>query len=180
MGALEGIKPWDVIYVPSGVSYLRSWKGYDDNQMISANDRYELLREAVQPFGFGVAKVETLGITHKTYDTMHYLGFDDAFLCLGTDNVAQMKKWYRYKELLENISLIVFERACSKTSDDPEIKEILEMARSYIIVSLPDECTGVSSTLVRESMDNGDLGLVDTLVPGNVYDYLVNRAMIGK
>lgn len=175
---MKGISPFQVIYVPSGSSYLRSWKGYDEDQMIPAKDRYELLKEAVVKFGFGITEIETLGVTSKTYDTMNCLGFKDSFICLGTDNVAQMKKWYRYEELLANIGLIVFERDGSKAADDPEVKEILGMAKSHIIVPLPDECIGVSSTLVRESMDDGNLGLVDTLVPRNVYDYLVNRALL--
>lgn len=176
---MERILPQEIIYVPSGESYLQSWKDYDKSERIPAQDRYELLKEAVKRYRFGVADTEVRGMTIKTYDTMEYLGFKDSYLCLGTDNIAQMKRWYRYEELLANTSLLVFKRGGFKAAHDPEVKEILKMARSYIIVPLPYECTGVSSTLVRKAMKDGDIGLVQRLVPVNVYAYLVNEGKIG-
>lgn len=169
-----GEKPWNIIYVPSGESYIRSWKGYGNDNIFPAKDRYELLKTAVSPYEFGVAKVETLGITTRTYDTLEYLGFDGAVLCLGTDNVAQMKKWYRHEELLPKITLMVFDRSECVPFDDPDIKEIMSMAKSSIRVSLSCDYAGVSSSLVRESMADGDLGMAERLVPENVYWYLLD------
>lgn len=166
-------KPWNIVYVPSGESYIRSWKGYDSDNMFPPKDRYELLKTAVSSYEFGVAKVETLGITTKTYDTLEYLGFDDAVLCLGTDNVAQMKKWYRYEELLPKITLMVFDRSECRPFDDLDVKEIMSMAKSCITVELSCDYVGISSSLVRESMADGDLGMVERLVPENVYEYLI-------
>lgn len=176
---MKRILPQEIIYVPSGESYLQSWKGYDERERIPAQDRYTLLKEAVKRYRFGVTDIEVRGMTTKTYDTMEYLGFEDSYLCLGIDNVAQMKKWYRYEELLANTSLLVFDRVGSETADDPEVKEVLGMTRSHIFVKLPVDCIDVSSSLVRESLRDGDIGQVQRLVPVNVYRYLVEEGKIG-
>lgn len=177
--ALDITNPGHVIYIPSGDAYLQEWKKYGREQIMPADERYKLLKNTLYELGFGynVAKLEVQGITRYTYDTMKYLGFRDSFLCLGADNVVKMKKWYRYEELLTKISLLIFERPGQDDLRSREAREILGTARSHIIVPLPDDCTGMSSSRVRELVNKAetvdDMEQIREFVPETVFRYLL-------
>ena len=162
-----------VIYVPDSDEYIKSWKGYTEGSRLPGKERVGLLRDAVKDYGFGISTVEVEGITDgKTYNTLKYLGFEDTFLCLGIDNIVQIKKWYRWHDLLKKVRLMVFEREGYNSVHSDDVTKVLEAALEYNMVTLPAKTFGISSTEVRRCYINGELSQLKAYVPANVYDYL--------
>lgn len=172
----------NVIYIPTSDEYIRSWKGYKEGSVLPGEIRAKLLEDAVEDYGFNVTVVEVIGITDgKTYNTISFFGLKDSVLCLGMDNIIQMKKWYKWKELLQNVKLLIFKRQgyVDDQSDDldkaldqsAEVMDILKHSCGYKICN-PASITGISSTEVRKCYINKDMERLKTLVPSNVYQYL--------
>lgn len=84
------------------------------------------------------------------------------FLCLGEDNLATFREWYKYREILKRVSLIVAARpwAGHEQQDD----EILEKA-----IFIEHSEIDISSTDLRETKDEK---LIKDSVPADVFDYI--------
>ena len=168
----------NVIYIPTNDAYIRNWKGYKDGNVLSGTQRVTLLSDAVSKYGFTVSEVEILGLTDgKTYNTISYFSFDDAVLCLGIDNIPQMKKWYRWQELLHKVKLLIFYRKGYDKTDEfmDEIMDILSYSSGYEWANL--EQNNISSTEVRKlykerNIDRRSMDRLKEIVPDNVFKYL--------
>lgn len=164
-------KDYDIKYIPASDEYIKSWKGYKEGSVMPADRRLNLLWAEASRHGFTVSTVETDHITDgKTYNTIQYFGFKDSVLCLGMDNILQMKKWYKWKDLLTKTRLLIFEREGYVVDD--EIKEVLSYSCNYKIAGIPFYDAGISSTEVRNCYINGDMIRLKQLVPEATYKYL--------
>lgn len=159
-----------VTYIPAKDDYITNWKGYRAENIFPAKIRLGLMRDAVSPYGFEVSSVEIDGITNGlTYNTMNYFGFENSVLCIGSDNLKNMKKWYRWDDLLAKASLLVFRRGTGPDGSEVILRHI---AHNYEIMDLPESCLGMSSTLVRNCYRAGDMEMLRALVPENVFQYM--------
>lgn len=170
----------DIIYVPTGDDYIRTWKGYTKGSVMPGDIRVQLLAGAVKKHQFIVSGVEVAGITDgKTYNTMKYfrtLYPDDEFvLCLGLDNIPQLPKWYRWKELLPKARLLIFERYGEPFPMDTSVKDIVNHAADVDVIQLPGEDMDISSTMVRKYYLEDNMAALKELVPENVYQYLYHN-----
>ncbi len=162
---------YNITYVPASDDYIKSWKGYKEGSVMFADYSVLLLRAEVSKHGFTVSTVETEGITDgKTYNTIKHFGFNDSILCLGMDNIIQMKKWYKWKELLARTRLLIFKRQGYLVNN--EIMEILNQSCRYEITEMPSYDAGLSSTEVRNCYINRDMERLRQLVPESTYKYL--------
>lgn len=163
----------EVVYIPTSSRYIRYYKGYREGSTLPDYIRVQLLKDAVSKYGFSVSTIEINGVVDgRTYNTISYFGFDDAVLCLGMDNIAQMKKWYKWRELLQKCRLLVFRRKGFTCEHPDEISEVLEYSSGYDIVDLYTDQACISSTEVRRRYMNGDMEGLKSMVPSNVFDYL--------
>lgn len=168
-------KDVNVTYVPTADQYLRKWKGYKDGVIMPANRRLSLLSVAAAAHGFTVSAVEIDGIVNgKTFNTVKYFGFEDSVLCIGIDNIVQMKKWYRWQELVRRTRLLVYDREGYELT--PEAEEVLAVARRVDHASLWEPNAKISSTLVRRLYMEKDMDRLRRLVPECVYRYLEENA----
>lgn len=169
----------DIIYVPTKDEYISSWKHYGKGNIIPGDTRAKLLYQAVSPLGFAVSNVEIIGLTDgRTYNTIWYYGtMEDSILCLGLDNIVQMKKWYRWKDLVKTVGLLIYRRGDSQVLEkSPEVREVLDLSCRYKFADLDPHVENISSTKVREYYKEGNMEILKTLVPANVYQYLeVNK-----
>lgn len=164
-----------VTYIPANRSYMKNWKGYTAGNILPADIRIKLLKDAIKEQGlaFEVSTVETSGFTNGlTYNTIHYFGFGDSILCLGMDNVLQMDRWYQWQELLARTPLLVFARGSYDDGEMDRIKSLLGRTPKHWIVDGFFGCKGISSTKVRDCYIHGDIKQIKSLVPENVYEYL--------
>ncbi len=166
-----GINERDVVYIPTGDQYIKSWKGYTPGSIMPAEKRLALLHVAAAQHGFMVSAIEVDGVTDgKTYNGVKHFGFEESILCLGIDNIAQMKKWYRWEELVRRTRLLIFHR--EGYTETPEAQEVLQNARRVEYTRLWQDNDGISSTQVRELYKQGDFEKLKCLVPEPVYKYL--------
>ncbi|CAN5282129.1 nicotinate (nicotinamide) nucleotide adenylyltransferase [soil metagenome] len=84
------------------------------------------------------------------------------YLCIGEDNLASFHKWYKYKSILQKVTLIVAGRP--GTDIKSQQSEILE--RSILI---DHEEIEVSSSDIRNQENSGEMGKA---VPESVIDYI--------
>lgn len=168
-------KGTDVIYIPTGDQYIRKWKGYDPGDRMPAHVRLRLLEEACRRYDFQVSSIEvdeddkarTYG---KTYNTVKHFGFEDSVLCLGLDNIEQMRKWYKWEDLLRRTRLLVFGREGYEVTEEADA--VLAKARRVDYATLWEGNAKTSSTLVRRLFREGKMDEVKRLVPDCVYRYM--------
>lgn len=178
----------EVIYVPTADSYLKTWKGYKDGNILPADIRIKLLKRAISFYAtLKVSTVETDGIVDgKTYNTLMYFKkkyCEKIVLCVGSDNLEQFTRWYRYRDILKEFPMLVFRRG----PIGEEALEVLNTSPHILITDLEHPVTEqsydvrapkaheyltTSSTLVRECYVNKDLDTIRGIVPNNVYKYL--------
>ena len=96
--AARELPGWQILYIPAPDRFLTSWKAMEKNDILSGEQRLNLLRKAVEPHGFLCEDCEVhLKTSAKTYDTMQYLrvqyGQDTqlVYVC-GTDKLSELFK----------------------------------------------------------------------------------------
>lgn len=126
--AARELPGWQILYIPAPDRFLTSWKAMKKNDILSGEQRLNLLRKAVEPYGFLCEDCEVhLKTSAKTYDTMQYLraqyGQDTqlVYVC-GTDKLSELSIWYKAEGIFELSRFLVIPR----DGDEPEkmIKEI--------------------------------------------------------
>ncbi len=140
-------------------------------------DRMNMLRSAFEDWEKVVVSPieETLPRPSYTLRTIralkqHYP--DDRFyLCMGSDSLASFTRWHRYKEILEECSLLAARRPGYRAEDiDPELKGKVRLVNHHPLK--------VSSGRLREKMANGYLP-VDQ-IPERVCDYIKRKGLYGQ
>lgn len=84
------------------------------------------------------------------------------YLCIGEDNLASFHKWYKYKSILQKVTLIVAGRPGAEGSSQQT--EILERS-----IFIDHEEIEISSTDIRNQKNPGEM---DKAVPESVIDYI--------
>ncbi len=131
--------------------------------------RYRLIEESIKPYpGLEVSDLDnTQGEKSYTWNLVkklreHY-PHNDFYFIIGEDNIGSLKSWYRYKELLDEITFAVVTRNTDESFDEkPDYFDRLIM--------LPMQPVDVSSTEIRRRMKEGEN--IAELVPKPVVEYL--------
>lgn len=84
------------------------------------------------------------------------------YLCIGEDNLASFHKWYKYKSILQKVTLIVAGRPGAEGNSQQT--EILERS-----IFIDHEEIEISSTDIRNQKNPGEM---DKAVPESVIDYI--------
>lgn len=172
----------DVIYIPAKNRFLRSWKGLDNRAILDDKIRLGLIREAFCGTDYvSVSSVEIDGLTDgRTYNTIRYFrdekGYDDIYLCFGTDKVAELHTWYRGPEIIRENRFLILTRGQGLSE---AMTEETAMYRDNFI-EVPCDMPSVSATMVREACQKGELDRVKDFLPFNVYDYLKQNNAYAK
>lgn len=128
---------------------------------------------------FEKATVSTLEFERKgksyTYDTVKILKekypSDEFFFCIGGDMLVYFDKWYKYEELIKEISFIAFRRSDTDNSDFNNcIKKFIEMGMKVKVME--NEISAVSSTEIRN-----DFKKAKNLVPKKIYEFLTQKGI---
>lgn len=128
----------------------------------SATDRYNAAVEAVnRHFGTSVVKVDDIELTmpepHYTIRTLNVLlerePGNEFTLVIGADNLACIRKWKEYQNILTDFGVAVFPR---EGHDLKSIREGLMSENSdYEIRLLDAPLVTISSTEIREAIQHG-------------------------
>lgn len=97
---------------------------------------------------------------------------DELFLIIGSDMLLSFHKWYRYEDILKNVTLCVAtrEREISSQNLMTYSRDVLKLCENEIIISAvePFVC---SSTAVREKIKAGES--TDFLLGNEVREYIM-------
>ena len=110
-------------------------------------------------------------------------------LVLGQDSANTLHEWHRWREILPLAHLVVITRPdeppCYPPSLEPEMRsrEVFDAAllgrrQGGLVLHLPVQALGISSTLVRQRLADGLP--VDDLVPAPVLDYIRSHGLYGS
>ena len=150
--AARELPEWQILYIPAPDRFLTSWKAMEKNDILSGEQRLNLLRKAVEPHGFLCEDCEVhLKTSAKTYDTMQYLrtqyGQDTqlVYVC-GTDKLSELSIWYKAEGIFGLSRFLVIPR----DGDEPEKTKTQKIAadHSAACVDGADSARGAASVAV--------------------------------
>ena len=159
----------EIVVVPTSSAYhLKS-------NLVSFDDRYKMLELAFKDNKNIVVSDIEREEYHYTYQNMailkeKYYG-DELYLIIGADNLFELNTWKNYLNLLNGNSFIVFGR------NDLNIEEYININftnwKNKFIIKEP--VGNLSSTLIRESIKNGDN--LDAYLSTSVKDYILEKRL---
>lgn len=163
----------DVVFIPAKDEFLRDWKGYDKESILS--NRLLLLREVISDNGFEVCEAEINGeVDGKSIHTIEYIknryGYENVYFCMGTDKVPELHKWYKAEELVGENSFLVFTRGESLSDAMDEFTS--RYADRFTEVVEDEKFYDMSSTNVRNAIKSGNIDSIKDTLPDKVYEYL--------
>lgn len=163
-----------IIYIPAKSSFLRGWKGMEGRMVMDGRTRVSLMKEALSAYDFEVDDIEiSTDISGRTYDTIAAIkekyGTDRIAICMGTDKVDELHKWYMGRRLIAENKYLIISR-CGEgldLSDDTT----REYSGNFELIENDDYST-VSASMVREAFLRGQLDSIKESIPDAVYRYL--------
>jgi nicotinate-nucleotide adenylyltransferase len=161
-----------VIYIPSGISYLKK----DDN-VPSGELRYQMVKLAIDSnpyFTCSRLEIDREGNTY-TIDTLNelkkmYPG-DELYLVLGGDTFKQIESWYHADEIFKSCTLIAAVRDNMSTEDMENQKKYLEDKFGAKIEILKFRNIDLSSSDIRSRLQTGRS--VRYMIPDAVVEFAI-------
>mgnify|MGYP006276248297 CR=1 FL=1 len=160
-----------VWFLPAGNPPHKTQEG-----MIDFKTRLKLISESLSSFNhFEVSaldnrknnfsySLELIKRLKSTYPDYHF------FFLIGEDNVNDLKNWYKYRELLEEVQFVVFTRP---GSDKKKWEELDYLDKLKFIRMKP---FNVSSTKIKKRWKEGKS--IKSLVPQPIYQYLLKNPSV--
>jgi len=162
--ALKQFSLSTVLFIPSGTPPHKK-----ESVQASGEHRLAMLKLAVQnnpALTLYTREIHRPGNSY-TIDTLHELKESYAdrplYFIVGSDNLAEIATWHRYREILSLVTLCVAHRPGYANDIPPDLAD----AR---VKCFPSPEWGLSSTMLRDYLHRG----VDCryLVPGPVLEYI--------
>lgn len=166
-----------IIFIPTSVPPHKT-----SDYLLPQKDRLEMVRIAVEEnSAFEVSDIEfkRKGKSY-TYDTLsavkRFYPDSELYLIIGSDQFLTFHLWYRYKEILDMVTLCT-----SARENEQEKKELYDYAKSldglkregYFIADYP--VLKLSSSEIRDKIRNGED--ISALVPEKVCHYIFEKGL---
>lgn len=162
----------DIVYIPSNMDYIAKWKDLPGDEVFSGKNRVEVMTKAVKdiPNCF-VSDIESSGRANgRTYITVQHFkqSYDKVYICIGSDKLYEIEKWYKAEQLMEEVKVLLFTRGESIKDCNSEFVKRYRSRFLEIEFNYP----GVSSSLIRGLYEKGKIEEIKEYVPEPVYEYL--------
>ena len=143
--------------------------------MASDEDRIEMCRIAAKDFNkceLCLIEFERKGKSY-TYDTVKLLkkmySDNEFFFVCGGDMLVYFDKWYRFEDLMKELSFIVFKRSDTDIGEFNDcIEKFTEMGMN--IKLMEETISDISSTEIRADKEKAQKYL-----PQKIYDYILEK-----
>jgi nicotinate-nucleotide adenylyltransferase len=172
----EKLCPAEIILIPAGQPWLKSGR-----TIAPTADRLAMARlAAAGQAGISVSTIETdrPGPSYAV-DTLLALKkdmpeADELFFILGWDNLLDLPRWHKPREILSLCRLAAVPRIGSRVPDAATMEKLLPgLSRRVILLDKPE--IDISATVIRERVK---LGLtIRHLVPDAVEEYILGRGL---
>ena len=177
--ALEDAKLDEVLFIPSGCSYLK-----DAEDILPAKDRIRMTGLAIEDNpNFALSTIETdregnsytcdtLAELKKRYPDQEY------YLILGADNLFTMEEWKDPEVIFQNAKILAAVRGSKKRADMEE--KIAELKEKYNadITLLSIHHVDISSSVIREKVAEGLS--IRYMLPEKVREYIIKNHFYEK
>ncbi|NOX88022.1 MAG: nicotinate (nicotinamide) nucleotide adenylyltransferase [Calditrichaeota bacterium] len=156
-----------VFFIPN---YIHPFRKRSD--IVQPEHRLKMTRLAIRNFDdFEVSDFEIRkGGVSYTIDTIEHFKerFPNAriYYFIGVDNLSEFHKWRRYRDILNEAQLVVYNR--------PENAPTVDLPRDKIMF-LKTPLIEISSTMIRERLKQNKP--VKSLLPAPVYDYICEHGL---
>lgn len=140
-----------IFFVPSKISPHRSSEEY-----ASGDDRAEMLRLAFggdERFSVSTYELDTDRVSYSIYTVEHFRELypdDELYLLVGSDMLMCFDKWYRFEDILANVTLAAVSRENGDLGGlERKAAQLSEYGRIIVCKALAFE---VSSTEIRKKI----------------------------
>lgn len=144
-----------VIFVPSSNPPHK-----DSDEFESNEDRLEMCRLAIADFKeFEVSgyELESKEVDFTVYTIRHFKEVypnDNLFLLLGSDMLLSFDTWFRFDDILKNVTLAIVSR---KKDDMKRLYEKAEVLSAFGVINVLDaRPIEISSTIIRKKIRNNE------------------------
>ena len=164
-----------LILVPTDCSFLKSWKNFSSNQILSTSLRLQILDEFKKHNkNVEISKVEIDKISSKTYTTLKYLKqknpSSNIYFIMGSEKLNELGKWYKIDDLLLEFKIVIVKRNNDDISLLNKDNEYYNKYKdSFIFYNSKDEYQNISSTKIRELINSKDYDNLNKYT----YNYIV-------
>lgn len=172
--AMETYKLNKVIFIPSGISYMKTG-------VLDVNHRVNMVNLAISDYpNFYLSTIESSKEKNSySYETISEYkdknSNDEIFFIIGYDSLENMIKWKNPDIIFEESTILV---ALRGDADEDKAKILIA---SYVekfdakILLIKCDKIDVSSTQIRQNIKDGiDVG---SFLPAKVYDYILRNAL---
>lgn len=172
--AQEGAGLDDILFVPSGCSYLK-----DTSEILPAKDRINMTGLAIEDnphFALSTIETDREGNSY-TCDTLLELKerypTQEYYLIVGADNLFTMEEWKDVEVIFQNAKILAAVRGSKKRADMEE--RIAELKEKYgaDIMLLDVRHVDISSSMIREKVAAGRS--IRYMVPEKVREYILKN-----
>lgn len=169
--AYETMELDEVLFIPSGCSYMK-----DESIIVSAKDRVNMLGLALAEnphFALSMMEIERQGNSY-TCETLRELSEKypdwELYFIMGADNLFDIENWKNPGEIFRYAHILVAVRGAKKRPDMEVKMDELRMKYDAKISLLPIRHIDISSTTIREKVNNGLS--IRYIVPDKVREYI--------
>ncbi len=135
-----------IIFIPVSDKYSK-WN------LVSSLHRLKMLKSIKDP-AFIISDIEIKSKTQpKTLTTLDNLGQKNLRFLIGSDNLLNLKTWYRYEDLIKKYKPIIVERGRDNASKI--IDKYYKKYKKYFTVIKGIIHSDDSSTFIRENVHKG-------------------------
>lgn len=166
------------ILLPTNLIFFHTWKHFNDKSILPTDLRLKIINEFIKRNkNIEVDLVEVEGKSLKTYNSLKYLKekyIDKEILfAFGSEKVDELERWYRIEDILNNCKIILVRRNHDNLNKLFEKNEFLKKYRnSFILVDFKDNYQDISSTKIRECLNNKNEVALKELTYNYVIDIL--------
>lgn len=170
----EDLKLDKMLLIPTANPPHKSGAG-----LLSGDDRINMLRLAIENKPYEISTIEfERNDKSYTYNTLLELKRlypeADLFLIIGSDQIINFEKWYRYSDILDMVTL------CASARESEEEKQIIIKSAQRLGIQDRFYMSGravlrVSSSEIRDKIKNGSD--VSKLLPKKVFDYISEKGL---
>ena len=168
---------------------------HKDKTSVSIESRYEMLSLALQDHHIFKPDRSEINRKEKSYtiDTIEkfHKDINDAqlFLIIGADSFLSFTTWFRYKDIIDNVNLIVMNRPGYSCNIPDFFKDKMVDEVNYLIDYPAGKCAlfeqpkfNISSTQIRELFSNKvesarQISSLKKYIPTRVLEYIINNQL---
>lgn len=169
--AYEAYNLDEVLFVPSGVSYMK-----DQSEILDAKKRVHMTGLAIEDnphFALSTIEIDREGNSYS-YETLEELKKQNPdveyYFILGADSLLYLEKWKNPDRLMATCTLLT---AVRDDCDEEKIQDAIKYLQDKYdakIVLLPTPRLDISSTMIRKRVQDGKS--IRYMVPDSVIDFI--------